>query len=317
MTDATDTLATTTTTAGSTGLAVEARDVHLRYGRTEALRGLSFQLEAGTICGLLGRNGSGKTSLMSLLASLRRPNAGEVLVAGSNPFENASLTTQIGLIGESSAKSTIYKVKDAVAVVAVMRPSWDPAFAKRLLDRFEISQKTKISSLSRGKRAALGAVFGLAARTPLTMFDEPHLGMDVPSRYAFYEELLADYLEHPRTIILSTHHFEEVASLFSEIVVLDEGQLVVHDDVETLRARGSEVTGAAETVDRFTAELTVLNSRQLGGTKAAVVYGELADDRRRAARDAGLEIGPIPLQDLFVHLTAARRAAPAMAQEPS
>jgi ABC-2 type transport system ATP-binding protein len=228
-----------------------------------------------------------------------------VLVGGRPPWEDPELVAQVALVGEAG-ESGMWKVADALALGRALRPTWDGAYAERLLDRFEVPD-VKIAKLSRGKRAALACLSGLAARAPITMFDEPHLGMDAPSRYAFYDELLSDYMTHPRTIVLSTHHIDEVASLFGQVAILDRGTLVTHDDTDGLRARGSEVTGPAAAVDEFTeaSGLRVLGRRQLGGTKATVTYGELTDEQRRRAADAGLELGPLPLQDLFVHLTAA------------
>jgi ABC-2 type transport system ATP-binding protein len=288
-------------------LDLELRGTSLRYDDgTEALRGIDLAVPAGTILGLLGRNGAGKSSLMSLVASLRRPTGGQVLVGGRDPWEQPDLTTGIALIGEAG-EAGAWKVRDALTSAGYLRPTWDAAYADRLLDLFDIPN-VKIANLSRGKRAALACVFGLAGRAPITMYDEPYLGMDAPTRYAFYDEVLSDYLAHPRTVIISTHHIDEVASLFARVAIIDEGRLVTHDDTDSLRARGTEVTGPAAAVDGFVEAigLRVLTTRELGGTKAAVTYGELTDAARRQAAAAGLELGPIPLQDLFVHLSAAR-----------
>lgn len=127
--------------------------------------------------------------------------------------------------------------------------------------------------------------------------------MDAPSRYAFYEEILRDYMEHPRTFILSTHLIEEVSSLFEEVIILDNGKLLLHEETERLRSRGVSVTGPAERVDEFVIGLHVLGEQRLGGTKSVTVYGELGAEREHRARVDGLSLGPVPLQDLFVHLT--------------
>jgi ABC-2 type transport system ATP-binding protein len=278
-------------------------DIGLRYGATQALAGVSFRVPAGTICGLLGRNGSGKTSLLSLLASRRRPTAGRITIGGEEPFENGAVMAKVALIGEAGTGGSMHNVDDARAVARTLRPTWDDAYAGRLLDRFGIAGKAKPSKLSRGQRAALGVAFGLASRAPVTLFDEAHLGMDAPTRTAFYDELLADVIETGRTVILSTHHIDEVAALFGEVAILDHGRLLLHDDRDHLVGRGTEVTGPAAAVDRFTAGLEVLSTRQLGGTKAAVVLGELDVARVDLARDLHLDLGPVPLQQLFIHLT--------------
>lgn len=140
------------------------------------------------------------------------------------------------------------------------------------------------------------------------MFDESHLGLDAPSRYLFYDALLTDFIAHPRTIVVSTHLIEEMSSLLEEVVIIDDGRLLLHEEVEALRSRGAEVTGPADKVDRFVAGLTVLGERQLGRTKSAMIYGALDDGQRRAADSAGLDLGPIALQDLFVYLTERKGA---------
>ena len=279
---------------------------HYKRGDFDALGGLSFTLEGGKIYGLLGRNGAGKTTLLSVLAAYRRPTAGRVLIGGEPVFENPRITSQICLVGAieiSTSRPVVVSVEDALAFASQLRPHWDADYAAALLDRFALDRNTAIKTLSRGAQAALQIVLGLASRAPVTLFDEPHLGLDVAMRRKFYEELLADFIEQPRTIILSTHLIEEVSALFEEVVVIDRGRLVVHDDAEDLRARGAAVTGPAEAVDRFVNGLKVFGEKRLGPTKSVMVYGGLDDARRAQARTAGIELGPVALEELFVHLT--------------
>jgi ABC-2 type transport system ATP-binding protein len=185
-----------------------------------------------------------------------------------------------------------------------MRPNWDADYAGRLMDTFELDPKQKPVALSRGKQSAFGAVLGLASRAPLTMFDETYLGMDAPSRYIFYDEILADYIAHPRTMIVSTHLIEEVARIFEEVIIIEDGRLAIHEATETLTARGAEITGPADRVDVFVDGLTILNERSLGRTRSVTVYGNLSDEQRTQAYEAGLDLSPLGLQDLFVYLTA-------------
>lgn len=290
---------------------IEVRDLTLRYGPVTAVDGLSFTMEAGKIHGLLGRNGSGKTSLLSVVSAFRKASSGRALVDGKPVWENPEATRKICFIRGSG--DTIAgdwpsdKVSDALSLAAAQRPHWDAEYAGKLVDRFGLNPVAHIGKMSQGQRSALGVILGLASRCPLTIFDESYLGMDAPSRYAFYEELLADYLAHPRTIVISTHLIEEVSSLFEEVVIIDRGRLLLQDTVEDLRSRGASVTGPGDAVDRFAEGLDVLSTRELGSTKSVTTYGELDDERLRRARAVGLEIGPITLQDLFVHLTEAER----------
>jgi ABC-2 type transport system ATP-binding protein len=285
-------------------LGIEVRGLQLRYGTVTALDDLSFTLPGGRIYGLLGRNGSGKTSLLSVLAAFRRQSAGSVLIDRQPVFENPSITRQVCLVRETGDPGDNgERVREVLDTAARLRAGWDGAYADELVARFQVPRDKKLAELSLGQRSALGMIFGLAARAPVTLFDESHLGMDAPSRAAFHDELLADFIAHPRTIVISTHLIDELSPLFEEVLIIDEGRLLLKDETEVLRARGAAVTGPAEAVDRFVAGRTVLGERRLGRTKSATVYGGLDEHHRREARDAGLDLDPIALQDLFIHLT--------------
>jgi ABC-2 type transport system ATP-binding protein len=285
-------------------LSIEVHDLHLRYGDVTALDGMTFTLAGGKIYGLLGRNGSGKTSLLSVLAAFRKESAGTVRIDGQPVFENARITSQVCLVRETAdAADKGERVHEALHTAGRLRSTWDADYASALLDRFEVPRDAKVGALSLGKRSALGIVVGLASRCPVTMFDESHLGMDVPSRNAFHDELLVDFMAHPRTIIVSTHLIEEVSALFEEVLIIDNGRLLLRDDAEALRTRGAAVTGPTDAVDRFVEGMTVLGEKRLGRTKSATVYGTIGGADERRAREAGLDLGPISLQDLFVHLT--------------
>jgi ABC-2 type transport system ATP-binding protein len=282
---------------------IAMRDLTLRYGPTVALGGLTLDLPAGKIYGLLGRNGSGKTSLLSVLAAFRRATSGTLTVDGVDPFENASVMRRTSFIRDTLDVADADRIDRLLRLAGSLRPTWDQAYAERLLDAFELPVRQKVSALSRGQRSALGVVLGLATRAPLIILDETYLGMDAAARAAFHRELLADYLEHPRTIILSTHLIDEVAGLFERVVILDHGTVVVYEETEALRARGVAVTGPAAAVETFVAGRAVLGRQRLGGTLSATLYGRLDDDERARARTAGLSLGPVGLQDLFIHLT--------------
>lgn len=289
---------------------VELRDLEVRYAGDVALKGITLMLEPGRIYGLLGRNGSGKTTLLSTIAGLRRPARGTVRVDGEDPFDHSRLMRRTALLGigvPGLAGLAGERVREALRLPARLRPTWDDELAETLLRRFDLPAAKRVQTLSAGQRAALGLVIGLAGRAPLTMFDEAHLGLDAPSRYAFYDLLLADYAEHPRTVILATHHIDEVAKLFESVLILDHGGVMLYEDADALRAQGVTVTGPAGAVDDALRGLTPLREQRLAGTKVAVVYGPQVGDLRTRSRTAGLDVGPVGLQDLVVHLTTGER----------
>ena len=227
-----------------------------------------------------------------MLAAFRRRTSGTVLVDGEDPWENERVLAGTCLVRESG---DVADRPDAQArpsdFLGDRRPTFYRELADALMDRFELDPHTKPDQLSRGKRSAFGVVVGLASRTPLTLLDEVHLGMDAPSRYAFYDALLADWLEHPRTIVLSSHLIGEVERLLEDVVVLDRGTVLTASDADTLRGGGVTVTGPADAVAAFVADRQVVARQQLGRTAQATLVGARADDADRAAQ-AGLELGP-------------------------
>ncbi|ACQ78748.1 ABC transporter related [Beutenbergia cavernae DSM 12333] len=281
----------------------ELRDVVVRYGDEQALDGADVAFRPGIITGLIGRNGAGKTTLLSLLASLRRPTSGTVRVDGVDPFEDPLVMAGVHLVRESGDVIGDEPVRRTLRYYAATRPNWSTDLAAELLDVFAIVTKKSPNSLSRGQRSALGAVLGLASRAPLTIFDEVYLSMDAPSRYAFYDAVLADYAEHPRTIIISSHLIEEVERLFEDVVIIDRGRVLVADSADAIRARGTGLTGPADAVEAIAREHTVLARQRLGGVVRVTLDVALDDDARRAVRAAGVEVDSVGLQDLFVHLT--------------
>jgi ABC-2 type transport system ATP-binding protein len=283
---------------------IEMRDVTVRYGSTVAVDDVTLELPTGKIYGLLGRNGSGKTSLLSALASYRRPATGTVRVDGADAFENPAVMRHTCFVRDTLDVNDSDRVGGVLRFAGWMRPEWDADYAARLTDLFELDPRRRVSALSRGRRSALGVVLGLASRAPLTILDETYLGMDAVARADFYRELLADYLAHPRTIILSTHLIEEVADLFERVVILDRGRVLLHAEADALRGRGVTVTGPAAAVDAVAGGHTVLGERGLGGVRAVTLDWRPSPDEIARGEAAGLTFGPIGLQELFVHLTS-------------
>ena len=279
---------------------VELKNITLKFGKFEALKDILLTLEAGKIHDLIGRNGAGKTFLLSLLAAFREPTLGQVEIDGEPVFENAEKMQQVGFIYEKNNVDEYEKIPAMLEFPERYRPNYDKDYANHLLKRFKLPLDKPVYKLSKGMQSALNVVIGLASRTPVTIFDEAYLGMDAPAREIFYQEILADQAEHPRTFILSTHLVSEMDYLFDNVIIIDQGRLLLNEEYETLSAQGASVTGAADQVDAFVSVMKILNEQRLGGTKSVMVYGMLNEQNQLAAHEQGLEIGPVSLQDLFI-----------------
>lgn len=284
-------------------VALAAHGLSRRFGRTTALDAVSFTVPENTICGLLGRNGAGKTTLMQILTGQDLASSGTVEVFGHEPFEHDATLARISVTKESQTYPDYFRVSHALQAGRIAYRDWDETFARSLLNDFRLPIGRRIKKLSRGMFSALGIVIGLASRAPLTVFDEAHIGLDANSRQVFYDRLLADYGRHPRSIMLSTHLIDEISDLIEHVLVLDSGRLLVDADAEALRGMAVTVTGPVARVDEFTAAHQELHRERLGGVIRSTIVGPLSTDERGRATAAGLELGPVSLQQYVVRLT--------------
>ncbi|MBW8348852.1 ABC transporter ATP-binding protein [Bacillus sp. IITD106] len=268
------------------------------YDDHKAIQDISFSIKENKIYGLLGRNGAGKTTLMKMITAQIFPTSGDLNVFGEEPYENAKVLSQICFIKESQKYPDNFTVRDILEVSKSFFPNWDEEYAYSLVEDFNLPLKKKNKGLSRGMHSALGIVVGLASRAPLTIFDEPYLGLDAVSRELFYNRLMEDYTEHPRTVILSTHLIDEVSNLLEHVLVVDKGRLIIDEDAENLREKAFTVTGQTAKVESFISGKEVIHREPFGGLLSATVIG-----RANNVHISGLEISPVSLQQLIVHLT--------------
>jgi len=281
---------------------VEVAGLTRKFGSLAAVNDVTFRVEQNQIYGLLGRNGAGKTTLMQLLTGQQFASEGSIHVFGENPVENAAVLQNTCFIKESQKYPEDFQPRHVFKSAAWFFPNWDADFAARLATEFRVPLKRKMKKLSRGQVSAVGVIVGLASRAPLTFFDEPYLGLDAVARQLFYDRLLEDYAEHPRTVILSTHLIDEVSSLLEHVLVIDEGRIVIDAPADELRGSVTNVVGAASAVDAFVASRPVLHRDGIGGL-ASVTIAALSPADEAAARKAGLELSAVSLQQLIIRRT--------------
>ena len=270
-----------------------------RYRDQTALDDVSFAVPGGTITGLLGRNGAGKTTLLRILAGQEFPSAGSARVLGAAPADNEDVLRRLVFVREDQVYPDI-KVGQALRAASWFHPNWDHALAASLLDEFGVGAGKAVKRLSRGQRSALGITIGLAARAEVTLFDEPYSGLDAVARQLFYDRLLADFAEFPRTVVLSTHLIDEAAALFEGVVVIDRGRVVLDAAADLLRGAATRVSGPSLAVDALAEGRAVWERRRLGSQASVVMAGPLSPDERERARSSGLDLDSLSLQQIVV-----------------
>lgn len=282
---------------------LEAVNITKRYGGTTALNSISVHFDEGKIYGLLGRNGAGKTTLLNIITSKAFAQSGEVRAFGESVVENPRVLPKICYMPEKNLFSRHSRVKDILRFAAVFYDGFDRPFADELCKKFALNTRKQYQALSRGYESILRIVIGMASRAPVTIFDEPVLGLDAAVREDFYRILIDDFARFPRTFIISTHMIEESAEIFNEAVIVREGKLVEQTSTEQLRDNSHYVTGKQAAVEEAVAGLNILSRETMAGTESAAVYSPLSEEKQREILGAGLEISPVPLQKLFIYMT--------------
>ena len=279
------------------------KDLSLHYKDTRAVDQISCTIQEPGVYGLIGRNGAGKTSLLSLLASYRQPTSGTLTIRGEDPFENWRVMQDVHLVYARDVTEESDTVKTFLKECARYRSSFDMDYARVLLKRFGLNEKKPINKLSEGMKAMVNIIEGLAGNAEITMFDEVHHGLDAPSRQLFYDAVLECQEKRPRIMVLSTHLVSEMAYLFDHVLILHKGRLMTDEPYDAVVERGATVTGEAGRVDEFSLGKAVIDRRTLGKTASVMIYGTLSSEDMRKAEEMDLELSGVSLQELFIYLT--------------
>lgn len=295
---------------------LSAQHITKSYGKKQVLHDVSLEIEPGVIYGLIGRNGAGKTTLLSILTAQNTWDAGTVTYGGEPVWENARALADICFSRELSPMmmfgENTYKVRDYLKAAATYYPHWDEAYAQKLVQRFGLETKKRISKLSKGMLSMVTIVLALASRAPVTILDEPVAGLDVVAREDFYKLLLEDYTETGRTFIISTHIIEEAANVFEKVIVMKEGAIAEVAETESFVASFSFVSGKDEDVAAVCAQLgasKVLHTEHFGRQTGVALRASLAAAQQAAAgRD--VDVSPVNLQKAFVYLAGEKEDAP-------
>ena len=278
---------------------IEAQGLNLHYGRKQALDDLSFAVQPGRVVGLLGHNGAGKTTLMKALVGLTQ-GQGELQVMGLRPHsQRVELLESVCYIPDVAILPRWARVDELITLMSGLHPRFSADRARTLLRRTSVGLKDKVKTLSKGMvvQAHLALIASIDAR--LMILDEPTLGLDVISRKSFYEMLIDEWCDGERSVVISTHQVEEIESLLSDVMMLNEGKLALSISLEDMDKRFVALSHDPAVADEMAAAHPLLRYRVQGGSAA------LFDGQPPASVEAlGRRVRP-SLVDLFIALTRA------------
>ena len=268
-----------------------------RYGTFEAVRDVSFEVPAGSICGLLGPNGSGKSTTFKCMMGFARPNAGRVFINGGPP--RPAMFEQLAFVPERSALYDRLSGNDHLEMMRRAYRTYDARSARTMLEIFSLDPARGVARLSKGQRTALGLVLAFAIRPRIMVMDEPSSGLD-PIHQRAVLDLLIEAAAAGTAIVLSSHQIGQVERAADRVVVLKRGRVVLDGELDDLRSREKlveAVFSAPLDASRFAADPRVRRVEQRGATLRLYVHA----DPDGVMRDVGL-LAPVSVNLLDQNL---------------
>lgn len=280
-----------------------AKDLVKTYGNKEVLHGINLELESGKIYGLIGRNGAGKTTLLSILTSQNPASGGQVTFDGESVWENKKVLSHLCFSRElnqmSGNNANAMKVKEYLKIAETFFPYWDKEMAKELVETFHLDVKKRINKLSKGMLSMVTIIVALASKAEFTFLDEPVAGLDVVAREKFYSILLDEFAETGRTFVISTHIIEEAADVFEEVIIVDQGEILLKENTQDLLDRCFHVSGHEDEVDKAVNGMEVYHEERLGRSKGVTVIGKPG---QTISANKDISVQKLSLQKVFVAL---------------
>ena len=273
---------------------ISARGLRKHYGKQAAIDGISFDIAPGRIVGLIGPNGSGKTTTLKAILGLTGFD-GEMSVLGRDPrLQRDALMDDVCFIADVAILPGWLRVRDAIDFVAGVHPRFDRSKAERYLAHTRLAPKMKVKAMSKGMVVQLHLALVMAIDAKLLVLDEPTLGLDILYRKQFYQNLLEDYFDENKTIVITTHQIEEVEHILSDLMFIRDGKIVLASSMEDVGERYIEVMVGPQHVNPARA-LQPISERSVFG-KSVMLFDGVARTQLAALG----EVRTPSLADLFV-----------------
>lgn len=273
---------------------VRARGVTKTFGSVRAVDNVSFEIEEGKILGLIGPNGAGKTTLLKALLGLTDCE-GDMSVIGLDPFkQRKELMQNICFIADVAVLPRWIKVSQLLDYVAAIHPNFSRKRAEQLLSQTKVRAGAKVRELSKGMVTQLHLSIIMSIDAKLLVLDEPTLGLDIIFRKEFYANLLNDYFDEERTILVTTHQVEEIENLLTDIMFIDEGRIILDSPMDAIAESYVEVMASGEEAQK---------ARGLGPIAESEMFGKsimLFEGIDRSNLEGLGELRTPAIADLFV-----------------
>lgn len=291
--------------------AIEIRNFHKRYGTRNAVWDLSLSVPRGSVFGLLGQNGAGKSTTIKTLLNLLQPTSGSLQVLGLDTRTDAvEIRRRVGYLPEEPAYYRWMTVEEIVRFNAAFFPRWDTKLADSLLERLDLPGDRKLEALSRGMQAKVGLVMALGCRPELLILDDPTSGLDPVVRHEFLEAMIANVQSEGGTVFFSTHLLHEMERVADEVAIIHDGRLRLRGGLEEIKHDFKKLRVVYPNVvpDSFPVKNLVRAERN--HHQALLTVARYSPAMDRSLMDAGaesVELLDLSLEEIFVEMVKGER----------
>jgi len=270
---------------------VEVKALTRRFGAKTALDDVSITLPRGIVFGLVGANGAGKTTLIKHILGLLKAEIGSVRVFGRDPVvDPAGVLARVGYVSEDHDMPGWMRVWELMRYTQAFFPSWDPAYAEELRDRFELDPAARVKELSKGQRARAGLLVALAHRPELLVLDEPSAGLDPIVRRDILEAIVRAIADEGRTVLFSSHLLHELERVSDHVTMINKGKIVFSAPLDDIKATHRCLTLHFTQARSRPPELAGVLTWEGAGHEWTAVYHGQPGELQAAAASCGAQV---------------------------
>jgi ABC-2 type transport system ATP-binding protein len=291
--------------------AIETRNLGRNFGKFEAVKNVSLRVPKGTVFGLLGVNGAGKSTIIKMVMGHLRPTTGEIRVLGRALGEDLlGIRRRVAYVSENRYLYEWMTVEESIGFTRAFHETWDDRKAADLLKRFSLPPEKKVRQLSRGNRARLCLLLALSFSPELIVLDEPTSGLDPIVRRDFIENIVAEIAEEGKTVLFSSHIVEEIERVADYVGIINEGELLLVSTIDDIKASYKRVRYATNGTRPEVASVPGVLAVENGRHEQILTVSAWGDETLRSLGERGVknpEVLPISLEDIFVNTVRAER----------
>ena len=286
---------------------VQIENLTKSYDGYRALHRFNLNVKKGSIYGLVGVNGSGKTTAIKHLAGIYRQDSGNVSIAGMPVYDNANLKALVGYIPDDIYFFPQYNMKGLRKFYAGMYKNWNEKRYRHLLEIFKLDEKKRVNRFSKGMQKQVAFIFAMSTMPNVLLLDEPIDGLDPIVRKQVFQEIIEDVAENQMTVLVSSHNLKEMDGICDSIGIIKNGHMIIERDLDELKSDVHKIQVAfkPEQDPKENLGLKVLHEESRGSIKLMVVYGkeEEVSQRIQSFNPLIFDQLPLTLEEIFIYET--------------